>query len=280
MSKSPFRVSRHGRHHHPPEQQVAGQHLSRPLTVDPVATKTARTPVSAAVQHDSPRLTGRRRRAALTCALIASAAYAALALSVAAGLTQHWDEVARDYFRPGDRWGPAQMRVDLFVEGLKPWRVSVVLVAATAVATVLRRSWRPVTTVAAVTVPTAAVALLTKFLLARPDPHYEVSTLGGAFPSGHTLTILVAGGLLLRLCGPSRTWVRGGAWAVVGLVTAAMAISLLLEGAHWLSDILAGALLGVAALTAIADKSGGVSGRERPRRSRRRRLSGRPRSSG
>ncbi|MFI9024723.1 phosphatase PAP2 family protein [Streptomyces sp. NPDC053560] len=84
-----------------------------------------------------------------------------------------------------------------------------------------------------------------------PDPvdsaHYA------AFPSGHAMTAMVAAGLalwVLRERGAPVTWLR-----VVGAVGAVSVLGVgatrLYLGVHWLSDVLAGWLLG-AALVAVA----------------------------
>ena len=74
-----------------------------------------------------------------------------------------------------------------------------------------------------------------------------------AFPSGHVSQTLVVYGLLVSL------WLRGTrirgervfGWAVVALLTAAVAAGRLRLGAHWPSDIAGGAILGGFWLTVL-----------------------------
>jgi membrane-associated phospholipid phosphatase len=91
-------------------------------------------------------------------------------------------------------------------------------------------------------------ALLVKRAVARTDPHHVLSSMG-SFPSGHVLVLLVClGGLLLLVRRSPRWW----QWTLVLLVDLAMATSLLLQAAHWLTDVVAGFVLGIAALAATA----------------------------
>ena len=83
-------------------------------------------------------------------------------------------------------------------------------------------------------------------LLQRTDPHYELSSIG-AFPSGHTLVALVCLGAALLLVRRRPTvW----QWLLVLAADAVMAWALLWQSAHWLTDVIGGALLGVATLAA------------------------------
>jgi undecaprenyl-diphosphatase len=53
---------------------------------------------------------------------------------------------------------------------------------------------------------------------------------------------------MVVLLGAQSCW---WAWALVAVLEAAMAVSLLIIGLHWLSDVLGGILLGVAVLGAF-----------------------------
>jgi membrane-associated phospholipid phosphatase len=154
--------------------------------------------------------------------------------------TEPLDEWVRDYFRPGDSWGPAQIRADHVVEGLRPMVVAPVLFVAAIVASIVARSWRPAGFALLVGGLALILTELTKVLVARPDPHYATLPHSGSFPSGHTVTVFVVlGGTLLMLRPVTHLW----QWLIVCAVGGAMGLALLVEGAHWLTDVVGGVLL-------------------------------------
>lgn len=83
---------------------------------------------------------------------------------------------------------------------------------------------------------------ITKILVDRPRPPEGtrmVVELSPAMPSGHTVAAFVLATVVVLL------WRRR--WAYLGWVLAAsISISRLYLGVHWLSDVLVGALLGIA----------------------------------
>ena len=181
-------------------------------------------------------------------ALVAGASYVLLCVLVAVHVTDPLDVAAHQWFRPDDVWGPTQWRADAVVEGLAPKRIGLLLPLAGAVGVVLRRSWAPGRIVLEIGVSTLAIVLITKALLGRTDPHGEAAQLSGSFPSGHTVVLLtVLGGCLLALTTSASWWL----WAGVFLVDGVMGWCLLLEGAHWFTDVLGGLLAGVVVLAAV-----------------------------
>jgi membrane-associated phospholipid phosphatase len=188
-----------------------------------------------------------RSRGLFVLAAIAATAYVVLAVLVAAHATQDLDVAARNHFRPHDVWGTTQMRVDVVVEGLKPSKMLPLLALVAVVACVRSRSWRPAAYAALLAGVTGVLTMVTKVIVGRPDPHQDMTAVGGSFPSGHTVTVLIClGGAILLLQERPRWW----EWAVVGLVGVAMGLSLLLQAAHWFTDVLGGLLLGLAVLAA------------------------------
>ncbi len=199
--------------------------------------------------------------------LAAAAALAFLVLTVLVGThtTQDLDVAARDHFRPDDVWGTTQVRVDVIVEGLKPRNLAPLLVLVALAVSLRRGSWRPAVYAVVLAGVAGSLTLLVKHLLERADPHHEMSAVGGSYPSGHMVSVLIClGGTFLLVQERPRWW----AWVLVGLVDLAMGLSLLLQAAHWLTDVVGGLLLGVTVLaTAIgwrASASGDllVEGRE------------------
>jgi membrane-associated phospholipid phosphatase len=200
-----------------------------------------------------------RTRPSAVASILCAAAFLALAVLVAADITQSLDVAARDYFRPSDEWTPAQARADILVEGLQPRVVATLLVLAGLAASLRRRSVAPLATAVMVGVVGGLAALATKVALGRPDPSGVRSTLGGSFPSGHVLSVLVClGGAVLVLSARPPWWT----WALVALATAGMGYGLLIQSAHWLTDVTGGVLLGLSVLAAACTRGGGVGARE------------------
>jgi membrane-associated phospholipid phosphatase len=111
-------------------------------------------------------------------------------------------------------------------------------------------SWRDasLSALTSVVVPLGALSvtvLAGKALLHRPGPPgSQVHHLFGYYPSGHTTTAVVCTGLLMRLvgdgCAASRSRLRAVATTWVVLVGS----SLVFHRYHWLTDVLAGLMLG------------------------------------
>jgi membrane-associated phospholipid phosphatase len=188
-----------------------------------------------------------RARGLFVLAGVAAVTFVVLTVLVAAHATRDLDVAARDYFRPDDVWGTTQIRVDVVVEGLKPRNMVPLLGLAALLACLRRRSWRPAAYAVLLAGVAGAVTMLTKVLLERPDPHQDMTAVGGSYPSGHTVTVLIClGGAILVLQQRPRWW----EWAVVWVAGVGMGLALLLQAAHWLTDVLGGLLLALAVLAA------------------------------
>ena len=138
-----------------------------------------------------------------------------------------------------------------------PLRVVAVLLLA------WRRHWaRLLAFTLAVATSEAAIGPV-KAAFDRPRPPGAlIETSAAAFPSGHAVAgAVTAVGLVLVLAPPGPARFRWEVWAVV--FSAVMALSRVYLRAHWLSDTVAGALLGAglalgwpAVVTAVRDRRG------------------------
>ncbi len=136
-----------------------------------------------------------------------------------------------------------------------PLRVVAVLLLA------WRRHWARLLafTLAVVTSEAAIGPVKAAFDRPRP-PGALIETSAAAFPSGHAIAgAVTAVGLVLVLAPPGRARLRWEVWAVV--FSTVMALSRVYLRAHWLSDTVAGALLGAglalgwpAVVTALRDR--------------------------
>ncbi len=109
---------------------------------------------------------------------------------------------------------------------------------------VRRRWWHVAAFVAAIVISEVLVGRLKALYgRARPPVHALVGTSGASFPSGHAIAASVTVVAMVIALVPSgwHRWLWGVAAALFSFV---MAISRVYLGAHWLSDAVAGTLLG------------------------------------
>lgn len=127
---------------------------------------------------------------------------------------------------------------ELIVDVANPPLVVAMLGILVVVLTAQRDSLQPVAlgVTAVVLLSTAVLGL--KYGVARPGPASWGQ--GVAWPSGHTTTAVVACGVLAQLIGTERRCAR----MVLMVIPALVGLSLVLRDYHWLSDVLAGWLLG------------------------------------
>ncbi|MGH8823077.1 MAG: phosphatase PAP2 family protein [Jiangellaceae bacterium] len=170
-------------------------------------------------------------------------------MSVHLGLLDTFDSIIREWARPDDVWGTAQLRADYVVEGLRPPVLAGLLAAFTVAFCVIRRSLRPAMFVGGVWLMTAALTVAAKMAVGRPDTHGTVDDYGGSFPSGHTISVIVCLGLAVLVAQPRvGRWV----WLVPALGGALMGASLLVQAAHWSTDVAGGGLLATGVLAAVS----------------------------
>jgi undecaprenyl-diphosphatase len=119
-----------------------------------------------------------------------------------------------------------------------PLRILAVLLLA------WRRHWLRLGAFALSVITSEALIGTMKAVVDRPRPPGSlIATSAAAFPSGHAVASAVtAVGLVLVLAPPGRARWRWEVYAVV--FTSVMALSRVYLRAHWLSDTVAGALLG------------------------------------
>jgi undecaprenyl-diphosphatase len=143
------------------------------------------------------------------------------------------------------RWPPAVELAKLldFLGGtICNWTIRIVVIAIL----IYRRNWLSLTAFVLAIVASEALIGPMKAIYDRPrPPDGLVGTSGASFPSGHAMsTAVTAVGLVIVLLPPGHTrwvWERRAA-VYAGL----MALSRTYLGAHWLSDVIAGALMGAA----------------------------------
>jgi len=133
------------------------------------------------------------------------------------------------------------VRADLVIEGLRPPVLAVVTSVGTVVCCLVKRSALPAVIGAVGLLLAASSTLAAKLLVGRPDPHGYLAAHGGSFPSGHVITIMVSVGLAALMIHPlGYGWIALVPAAVAGAV---MGACLLIQSAHWASDVIGGIVL-------------------------------------
>ena len=179
-----------------------------------------------------------------------AAGFVVLAVLVLTGTTAPFDWWATRQLRPGDAWGPAQIRYSPWMTDLAPPRMYGLLAVTSLSVAIRRRSWRPALVGLVVAGTSVTLTVLTKLAFHRPDPHGHLAATGGSFPSGHTIAVVACLGGCLLVALPRVRWWH---WTPVVAATALMTVGLLVSAAHWATDVLGGGLL---ALTVVAACSG------------------------
>lgn len=140
----------------------------------------------------------------------------------------------------------------LMLDSRTPWLTEVNLVlnfvgnagmviyCAVLVLVLIRRHWRLALFAAVANLAALGLTHLIKFLVARPRPADRlVHVDSGAYPSGHVSGTVAAMVTTAVVLGKLWMWISGA------ILSVAMMYSRTYLGAHWASDTIAGALLGV-----------------------------------
>ncbi|MGH8836528.1 MAG: phosphatase PAP2 family protein [Actinomycetes bacterium] len=172
-----------------------------------------------------------------------AAGYALLTLAVHLRLLDALDLAIRDVYRPGNVWGPLQIRADRFIKWLQPEHLAVPLLLLVAGLSLLRRSLRPVVVLAAVGVPVAIATLGTKWIMAHSEGN-PLPVGHGSFPSGHTVSVIFAFGLALLLLRPDTRW----GWIIPAAMGCLMGWALVVVVMHPATDVIGACLLAAAVL--------------------------------
>ena len=117
------------------------------------------------------------------------------------------------------------------------------------------RSWREPFIVAAALVLEASVFITTTWIVGRPRPDVErldTSPVGSSFPSGHVAAAVAYGAIAVVVFQRVRNRVvRVVVVVVVVAVPVIVAWARMYRGMHYLTDVIAGALLGAASVIAV-----------------------------
>jgi len=155
------------------------------------------------------------------------------------GIDQRWADAMKDVHSEFLR------NVALFCNSLGIWPWRTVALATVACILLAMRRLLALVTFAVAEALAALLSILLKALVNRPRPPGGfVEPVGSSYPSGHATdagTTAVALVLLFTAAGPGRRpW-----WIAAGLGIAVMAWSRTYLQVHWLSDVVAGAALGI-----------------------------------
>ena len=199
-----------------------------------------------------PGVTLRARSWSAVAVTLAGVAFLVLTILVVSGVAQDLEDQLIQWFRPNDVWGTPQARLGPIIDALAPSRMYAGLAVLGLMVSVIRTSVRPVLFVGTFAALSIVATMVTKFAVRRPDPHDEMSAIGGSYPSGHVVGVVFCFGCcVLLLFAHTRIW----HWLPVAVVCVAMSAALLYGAAHWPSDVLGGALLATIVLAVASTTS-------------------------
>jgi membrane-associated phospholipid phosphatase len=136
--------------------------------------------------------------------------------------------------------------------GLADTFIKIAVTALLAIAMRLAwKRWREPLMMVVPLVLEAAAFITVTYLIARPRPEdqLEPSPVDSSFPSGHVAAAAAYGALVIIVFWHTRKiWIRALVIIVAVVVPVVVAVSRMYQGMHFLSDVIAGAALGVAAV--------------------------------
>jgi membrane-associated phospholipid phosphatase len=176
-----------------------------------------------------------------------TASYVVFTVAVHLRLLDHLDVALRHVARPGDVWGPAQIRAARLVNALQPSHLALLLGLVVTALSLRRRSLRPLVVMAVIGLPVVIVTLGTKWAMAHLDPR-TVPVGHGSYPSGHAVFTVTAFGVAVLLLVPGSWW----GWLLPAAMGCVMGVALVLAQVHPVTDVIGAGLLAAAALTGAA----------------------------
>ena len=172
-----------------------------------------------------------------------AACYALLTVAVHLRLLDALDLAARRVYGPVEVWGPLELRADRFVNGLQPGHLAAPLLLFVAALSLLRRSLRPIVVLAATGMSVVIATLGTKWVMAHSEGN-PLPVSHGSFPSGHTVIIVAAFGLVVLLVRPDTRW----GWIIPAVMGCLMGWALVVVAAHPATDVIGACVLAAAVL--------------------------------
>lgn len=142
----------------------------------------------------------------------------------------------------------------VFFTSLGDGIVVTVVTAAAALYLFFRRAWRRATGFLIAIGSTAIFVPLFKALLERSRPMALYSGADSfSFPSGHaTLNAVLFGICAVLIAHDRNRWIKAGIFTVTAIYVITIGFSRVYLAAHWMSDVLAGFLFGLAIISAFA----------------------------
>lgn len=117
------------------------------------------------------------------------------------------------------------------------------------------RSWREPFLIAAALVLEASVFITVTWIVGRPRPdvvRLDESPVGSSFPSGHVAAAAAYAAIAIVIFERTRNvWIRVVTVVVTVAVPVIVAFSRMYRGMHYVSDVVAGAVLGVACVVVV-----------------------------